>query len=325
VPERFPRHCRDGLPPVAYRAAIVLRRYFNAKSGTAWPSQQTLMVAMGMSRGGVQKALGKLVAHGHLAVEVNKGRGATNHYRPIVRKENAHGREHYEEENAYEREHFEGFNAHEREHLTEENAYGRRQGVPTGEAENAHVRRQGVPTGVGTEHIERTHLRNPVIEHEERSPSARYDIEPAAFDDDRDDAAIDAADTFDALDPFDEFWRSYPRKVAKGAARKAFAAALKKTDAATLIAGAARYGGATAQTEPRFIKHPASWLNGECWNDEPERPRGPLTLDAYGEPIEQPAPAAGYGHGRRLTHDEQVDLALAEVRERWERRKRMHL
>lgn len=74
---------------------------------------------------------------------------------------------------------------------------------------------------------------------------------------------------------FADFWSAYPRRVAKGQARKAYAAALGKVSAGTILDGARRYAAECTKvgTEARYIKHPATWLNGECWSDDPA-PRG---------------------------------------------------
>ncbi|MBI2719554.1 MAG: hypothetical protein HY245_03935 [Rhizobiales bacterium] len=73
---------------------------------------------------------------------------------------------------------------------------------------------------------------------------------------------------------FDEFWFHYPRKVAKGAAEKAYVKALKATDAATLLAGAKRYAAEQQGKDPKYTKHPAGWLNEKRWEDEPVSPYG---------------------------------------------------
>lgn len=65
---------------------------------------------------------------------------------------------------------------------------------------------------------------------------------------------------------FDEFWEVYPLKVGKGAARKAFRHANARASAADIIAGARAY--AAKKTEPKFTKHPSTWLNADCWLDE---------------------------------------------------------
>jgi len=68
---------------------------------------------------------------------------------------------------------------------------------------------------------------------------------------------------------FDRFWNIVPRKIAKGGAKKAFTTALKKTDIETILEGMKRYAGETTGRSPEYIKHPATWLNQECWADEP--------------------------------------------------------
>lgn len=78
-------------------------------------------------------------------------------------------------------------------------------------------------------------------------------------------------------DAFATWYAAYPKKVGKGAAERAFKAALKKTDLDTLIAGRDRYIAATRDTDPKFIANPATWLNGERWADETIAPSKPAT------------------------------------------------
>lgn len=75
------------------------------------------------------------------------------------------------------------------------------------------------------------------------------------------------------LGGFEDFWKAYPRKVGKGDAKRAWRkirpdAELTKTMIETLQKMArceqwSRDGG-------QFIPHPATWLNREGWEDEPE-------------------------------------------------------
>ena len=65
-----------------------------------------------------------------------------------------------------------------------------------------------------------------------------------------------------------EFWNIYPRKVAKGAAEKAFSKARQATDHQTIIAGARQYAAIREGQDSQFTKHPATWLNAKCWDDE---------------------------------------------------------
>lgn len=58
---------------------------------------------------------------------------------------------------------------------------------------------------------------------------------------------------------FAEFWRLYPRKDAKGAARKAWKSALKRgATPAAIIAGVRAY---PFSPDPKFQPMPTTWLN----------------------------------------------------------------
>lgn len=72
---------------------------------------------------------------------------------------------------------------------------------------------------------------------------------------------------------FTEWWRQYPRRVARGNAEKAYARVIRSGIATSdeLLAGAMRYAAEKQHEEPKYIKHPATWLNAKCWLDEPDR------------------------------------------------------
>lgn len=74
---------------------------------------------------------------------------------------------------------------------------------------------------------------------------------------------------YDSLPGFGEFWAAYPLKKAKRAASKAYRTALNRCggDPALIAKAAAAYRD-DATREARFTKHPATWLNGDCWTDE---------------------------------------------------------
>jgi hypothetical protein len=76
------------------------------------------------------------------------------------------------------------------------------------------------------------------------------------------DAALDAA--------FTQFWKTYPRKDDKKAARKAWDAAVKRSDVGTIQAGVESYAEAVKRegTERQFIKHGSTWLNNDCWDND---------------------------------------------------------
>jgi hypothetical protein len=78
---------------------------------------------------------------------------------------------------------------------------------------------------------------------------------------------------------FKEFYDAYPNHVGPGHAMKAWKAAVKKADPATLQAAAVAFAAKMAGTEKRFIAHPATWLNGERWLDEGIAPQPPAPND----------------------------------------------
>lgn len=85
---------------------------------------------------------------------------------------------------------------------------------------------------------------------------------------------------------FDQFWKAYPRKVAKPVARKAFAKALAKADVRAIGAGLKVWRAYwTERGEPEFVPHPATWLNQERWNDEPPQPAKPKTAKSKYDPV----------------------------------------
>lgn len=96
-----------------------------------------------------------------------------------------------------------------------------------------------------------------------------------------------------AEDPaFDRFWQTYPRRIAKPAARKAWAAAMKRgADPEQIILAANLYATnpRRKESDPKYTAHPATWLNQERYDDEPDEPWTP------------PAPAPA-----RSTTDERV-------------------
>lgn len=79
---------------------------------------------------------------------------------------------------------------------------------------------------------------------------------------------------------FEEFWKRYPRKRAKGNALKAYTAALKKTHPEVILAGLESQLPIFAGQEAQYVPYPATWLNAERWLDEP--PKTALeTVDEY--------------------------------------------
>lgn len=70
---------------------------------------------------------------------------------------------------------------------------------------------------------------------------------------------------------FEDFYKNYPRKTAKGAARKVWER-LSPEDKEKAVAGALAYANDPNRDES-FTAYPATWLNAERWLDEALPPR----------------------------------------------------
>lgn len=75
------------------------------------------------------------------------------------------------------------------------------------------------------------------------------------------------------VEGFSAFWESYPRRVAKGAALKAWKTAISKTSTETIIEAAKLFAGIQAGKDAEFIPHAATWLNAERWQDSDLKPQ----------------------------------------------------
>lgn len=93
---------------------------------------------------------------------------------------------------------------------------------------------------------------------------------------------------------FEAFWKSYPRRVAKGAARKAWDKAIKKASLETMLKAITDY--VAKKPEKIDFKHPATWLNGECWDDEWEPPQQRVQRPSFVQ-------SANYGRAETATQE----------------------
>ena len=91
---------------------------------------------------------------------------------------------------------------------------------------------------------------------------------------------------------FDEFWKAYPKKVAKEDARRAWIKlkpdeVLQKTIIQAIYAQKLSKG--WAKDGGQFIPYPASWLNGRRWEDETgQQPQQETqTFDPHRNPFEK--------------------------------------
>lgn len=78
---------------------------------------------------------------------------------------------------------------------------------------------------------------------------------------------------------FDTFWKSYPRKVGKAEANKAFDKAVKKHGAQKIIDAVRAWNQVRKDCDPKFIPHASTWLNQERFLDDFEELASPAKPD----------------------------------------------
>jgi hypothetical protein len=76
--------------------------------------------------------------------------------------------------------------------------------------------------------------------------------------------------TKEQLEQFEAFWRTFPRRVGKGAARKAYEKAIKIAPPDEIMTGLAKQLEYLESRPMEFRPHPSTWLNQERWSDEPQ-------------------------------------------------------
>jgi DNA-binding IscR family transcriptional regulator len=79
---------------------------------------------------------------------------------------------------------------------------------------------------------------------------------------------------------FDALWDAYPKKVAKGAARRAFDRMMRRSDAPTidlLLRAVERY--ASTVRDMQYCAHLATWINAERWLDEQHQSSNVVVVD----------------------------------------------
>ncbi|QSZ53069.1 hypothetical protein AYX19_08710 [Paenarthrobacter ureafaciens] len=79
---------------------------------------------------------------------------------------------------------------------------------------------------------------------------------------------------------FNDWYTVYPKHVGRGAAVNAYTKARKNgATAEELLRGARRYSSERKGQDPQYTKMPATWLNQECWADDPNH-TGEIDVDA---------------------------------------------
>jgi DNA-binding transcriptional ArsR family regulator len=83
------------------------------------------------------------------------------------------------------------------------------------------------------------------------------------------------------LEAFGAFWFNYPKKRAREEAKKAWIAAIERgADPKHVVDAAQAYARERHGEDPKYTKHPATWLNKGCYDDEPDPQPGRANLRA---------------------------------------------
>ena len=95
------------------------------------------------------------------------------------------------------------------------------------------------------------------------------------------------------LNGFDEFWTIYPKKIGKGAARKAWVKLHPPLEAVLSSLKQQRKCEQWTRNRGQFIPNPSTWLNQERWTDEV--PKDPLASSPPPRPEPEPLPVSEEG------------------------------
>jgi Helix-turn-helix domain len=264
------------LTPLAFLVAYTLANLVNEQKGCAWPSIAHLASECRVTARGVQKVIRRLVERGHLVVDAAIGRGRTNRYRW---------------------------------RLWPGEAPDQPASCPGRSKESQAAPAKG-RTAVHSFEVEK--VNHGSEKGEQRFQKRRTTVHPTLFNESIYDFSYRcSAKRAPPSVPFgfEDFWRAYPKKVARGDALRSFARAIQYAPAAEIIRGAIGYAAERQEKDPRFTKHPATWLNKGCWSDEgPVSPE--LTWDG------PPSGRINCSIATRMHSDEDFEDVLTRIQQR---------
>jgi hypothetical protein len=234
------------------RCGIVIADYFNTGKGRAWPSYTRLVEKTGASRASVARAVRKLDA---LAI-IQKSSGHKNHsnsYYPAFRVDELNGDAAPETLNV----------------------------DASGAIAPSHQRDLGGLNGETTSVSDVRHNPSTTPRSNQRRGSGGIPSGPPALR-----APAGGAPPFVnekptgqqlvavSLDGFEAFWRAYPKKEGRNNTIRAYRFALAQSvNPALLAEKAEQYSVAKAGNDPRYLKMPATWLQDQCWLEDPQPPK----------------------------------------------------
>jgi DNA-binding transcriptional regulator YhcF (GntR family) len=265
----------DRLTVYARSVLMALSSRANEK-GECWPSLDTIAQDAKVSKSTVQRVIPQLIEYGYISKEKRTKRGMTiaPKYRMLFDKTGAASEKPSDVEGSQ----------------SDHPGYSHR------------------PRGVVSQTMGGSQSDHRSIEREVDKGSIEREVEPpiSPKGGDTEKPTRKTSKRYEYSDEFETFWNIYPRKDSKRRALTAFNNALKRATLEELCAGAARYANDPNRVA-QYTKHAATWLNGDCWLDEPLPAR--RVSDPWGDRIrsvlaagqsQPPPPNVGYGYPPRL-------------------------
>ncbi|WMT71074.1 helix-turn-helix domain-containing protein [Bradyrhizobium sp. Ash2021] len=274
------------LPATAFMVAYRITQHINRKSGRAWPSQDTLAKATGLTVRSIRSLTDRLQEGGHLDIEPHRGRRQTNIYRLAIKRKPASG---LDDDNDADDADASSDMADDKEEAS----------FPNSDEEN---RKPASAVDDEKEENQRMKRGNPA--HEKRKPASDEPSENQAAPHDaawEGKKASERAPEGRALEEgFKEFWQLWQRghHDDREQVSKAFIGAASKHDMADILASARRWA---AAREPQYLPEPVKWLKGG-WQSEPppKRSTGGGSGRRSGgkpDPVEEALRAGGFDVG----------------------------
>lgn len=251
--------------------------FMSREEGCAWPAISTIARRLDLAESTTRKAVRQLEAQGHLRVEQGRGRSSTSRYFWIIKGgDEEAAAEKNTESPALNQQKTTGTSALYEQKTTDIGA-----GKPPRSERKNHRDRSNKTTEVSAP----TPLNDSFDDSIEgeisplppKTTEEEFDLEPPQ-DRRKPKISADATNGRDSWrNDFDEFYRNYPRRVARGDAEKAYVKALKIGSPAEILKGCLRFSAAetaayAAGKELRYTPHAATWLNGKRWLDSAEAP-----------------------------------------------------
>lgn len=109
---------------------------------------------------------------------------------------------------------------------------------------------------------------------------------------------------------FDDFWKLYPRKIARKPAERIWSR-LTDDEKRKALEALPNHLRAWASTETTFIPHATTWLNQARWEDEVEQPARASVSKAWWTNVED---TLAYGRDRGITPRPGEDMATYRAR-----------